>query len=211
MYTPSAFREPRVDVLLEAISQYPLATLVTSGAEGIRASHVPLMHVQTGGSGVLRGHIARANPHWRESQAGDDALAIFTGPQHYISPGWYHSKREHGKVVPTWNYITVHVRGKLTFRTEPEWLWDMLEALTNKQEAAAATGWRVTDAPRDYIDGQLASIVGVELAIGTMEGKWKLSQNRSAEDRDGVIAGLEALDSDAARDMARMMRCQSGS
>lgn len=205
MYTPSAFREDRLDLLLETIAKYPLATLVTSGPSGISASHIPLLYVSVSGKGVLRGHFARANPHWKE-RPESEALAIFTGPQHYISPAWYPSRREHGKVVPTWNYISVHVRGKLTFHTGPEWLREMLEALTDAQETAAGTGWRVSDAPREFIDAQMSAIVGVELAMEHVEGKWKLSQNRPAADREAVIAALEAAGGDAARHMARVMR-----
>ena len=206
MYTPGAFREDRAEVLLETIARHPLATLVTAGAAGIQASLIPMVHAHGATGGVLQGHVARANPHWREAQAGSEGLAIFTGPQHYVSPAWYPSKRAHGKVVPTWNYITVHVRGKLTFHQDAEWLWNMVEALTEAQEARLGTGWRVTDAPRDYIDVQLAAIVGVELAIESLEGKWKLSQNRTTEDREGVMAALEALGTESARDMAAAMR-----
>jgi transcriptional regulator len=141
-----------------------------------------------------------------KTEANGKGLAVFTGPQHYISPKWYPSKRDHGKVVPTWNYIAVHVRGRLTFRTDAEWLWEMLEVLTNEQEGKLGTGWRITDAPRDFIDGQLAAIVGVELTVETIEGKWKLSQNRTAIDREGVIAGLESVGSELAREMAQVMR-----
>src|SRR5262249_14217906 len=131
MYTPRAFREERLDILREAIASHPLATLITAGEHGIQASHIPLVYVVVEGAEFLRGHVARANPHWREARPGDQALAIFTGSQHYISPAWYQSKREHGRVVPTWNYISVHVRGKLTFPTEADWLWKMLETLTD--------------------------------------------------------------------------------
>jgi transcriptional regulator len=206
MYTPSAFHEDRLDVLQEAIARYPLATLISTAGGDIQASHVPLIYVQSGDKAVLRGHVARANPHCRVQEATGGALAIFTGPQHYISPKWYPSKLDHGKVVPTWNYIVVHVQGRLTFRTDPEWLWQLLEALTDEQEKKLGTGWRVTDAPKEFIYGQLAAIVGVELTVETIQGKWKLSQNRTAADREGVIAGLESVGSESAREMARVMR-----
>ncbi len=203
---PSTFREDRLDVLQEAIAAYPLATLITTGSEGIEVSHVPLLYVQTGDTAVLRGHIARANPQWKETHADGQALAIFSGPQHYVSPAWYPSKREHGKVVPTWNYIAVHVRGSVTFKTDPEWLRQLVEDLTSSQEGKLGTGWRVTDAPKEFIDGQLAAIVGVELTVQAIEGKWKLSQNRNEADREGVIAGLEAVGSEPARVVAQVMR-----
>lgn len=199
MYCPAPFQEIRPEVLEAAIANYPLATLVTIGAQGIGASHLPLLHHSAGDApGVLRGHLARANPQWQEYLPESEALAIFNGPQHYITPGWYPSKQEHGRVVPTWNYVTVHVRGKLTFHTDPAWLLENVRALTDSQEAANQPPWRVSDAPEDYIGKMLGAIVGVELRIGGWEGKWKLSQNRPEADRQGVIGGLEA--------MARMMK-----
>jgi len=211
MYTPSAFREEHQEVLQEFIAKYPLATLLTTGTGGILASHVPLMCGESEGNTVLRGHVARANPHWREAQADASALAIFTGPQHYVSPAWYASKRDHGMVVPTWNYIAVHVRGRLSFKTDPAWLREMLENLTNEQERKLGTGWRVSDAPGEFIDGQLAAIVGVDLTVESIEGKWKLSQNRPEADREGVIAGLEAVGSEPALEVSREMRRQQKS
>jgi transcriptional regulator len=207
MYCPAAFRETRPEILRLTISKHPQAVLVTVGIQGIDASHIPLLHRPTsGGYGVLRGHLARANPQWKEYVPGSDALAIFSGPQHYVSPTWYPSKQEHGKVVPTWNYVTVHARGKLTFTTHPEWLLDIVRTLTEAQEISREPEWRVSDAPRDYIENQLGGIIGVELAITGLEGKWKLSQNRSTAEHDGVIAGLEELDSENAGAVAKIMK-----
>jgi transcriptional regulator len=207
VYNPAVFRETRPEVLAAAIAKHPLATLISVGSEGIDATHLPLLYLQAdAGAAVLRGHFARANPHWTHYAAGTEALAIFGGPEHYVTPGWYPSTREHGKVVPTWNYVTVHVRGKLTFFEDPEWLRANVSALTDAQERASEHPWRVSDAPADFIEKQLGAIVGVEMAISRMEGKWKLSQNRIPADHDGVVQGLEKLDSDAAREMSRIMK-----
>ncbi len=186
MYNPAAFRETDPEVLRAAIREYPLATLVTQGAEGLEATHLPMLL----NGDVLRGHIARANPHWQKYEAGAEALAIFTGPQHYISPNWYASKRAHGRVVPTWNYVAIHARGPLTFHHDPEWLRELVTALTAEHERTQERPWRVSDAPAEFIDAQLRAIVGVEMAVTSLEGKWKLSQNRPAADVDGVTEGL---------------------
>lgn len=186
MYNPAAFRETRPEALADAIAAYPLGTLVTTGARGLDATHLPLLFRD----GVLRGHIARANPQGREYAAGSEALAIFTGPQHYVTPNWYPSKREHGRVVPTWNYVAIHARGPLTFHDDREWLRAFVTELTDTQERGTAAPWRVSDAPVEYIEAQLEAIVGVEMAVTSMEGKWKLSQNRLDADIDGVIEGL---------------------
>jgi transcriptional regulator len=188
MYNPMAFREADPAVLGEAMAAYPLATLVTTGTRGMDATHLPMLHRD----GVLRGHIARANPQWQDYTAGTEALAIFTGPQHYITPNWYASKREHGRVVPTWNYVAVHARGTLTFHHDPEWLRSFVTTLTDEHERTSAEPWRVADAPEEYIEGQLRAIVGVEMTITSLEGKWKLSQNRPEADIDGVAEGLGA-------------------
>lgn len=186
MYNPASFRETDPEKLREAIREYPFATLVTIGAQGLEATHLPMMCA----GNMLRGHIAKANPQWQEYEAGTEALAIFTGPQHYISPNWYASKLEHGRVVPTWNYVAIHARGKLTFHHDPEWLRGLVTDLTGEHERTQEKPWRVSDAPAEFIDAQLRAIVGVEMTVTSMEGKWKLSQNRPAADVDGVIEGL---------------------
>ncbi|HEY7334349.1 MAG TPA: FMN-binding negative transcriptional regulator [Bryobacteraceae bacterium] len=207
MYTPAAFVETRAELIEAAIAAYPLATLVTLGSQGLEASHVPLLYCRAeGGLGVLRGHLAKANPQWRNYSPGAEALAIFTGPQHYVTPAWYASTKEHGKVVPTWNYVAVHARGTLTIAHDPEWLLENVRALTDRREQGSESPWKVTDAPSGYIESQLAAIVGIELTITKLEGKWKVSQNRPLRDRQGVIAGLENLDSPDAREMASLVK-----
>ena len=207
MYNPSAFRETRPEILEAALAAHPLAALVTMGSQGLDASHIPLIyHPTEGGMGVLRGHMARANPQWRQYTQETEALAIFSGPQHYVTPAWYPTKKENGKVVPTWNYLVVHARGLLSFQDEPAWLLENVQSLTDAHERSRDAPWRVTDAPPDYIDNMLRAIVGVELKIASLEGKWKVSQNRSLPDRQGVIAGLQSLKSTDADEMAALVR-----
>jgi len=211
VYNPAHFQESRPDVLAGALAAHPLAALITSGPAGLQASHIPLLFTLADSTpGTLRGHMARANPHWRDAVPPCQALAIFSGPQHYISPNWYPSKHEDGpeggKVVPTWNYIVVHAHGTLTIHDDPHWLLANVSALTDQHEAASPTPWRVSDAPPTYIENLLKAIVGVELTITRWEGKWKLSQNRSAPDRAGVAAGLDALADPAAGKLAKFVK-----
>ena len=192
MYTPPAFRQNDLVLLHQQINACPLATLVTQGANGLQASHLPLLLAADEGEfGTLYGHFARANPHWRELLQGE-TLAIFQGPQAYISPAWYPSKAEHGKAVPTWNYIAVHARGQAQLIEDPEGLLQLVSRLSAQHEAGREQPWAVSEAPTDYIDTMLRAIVGFALPIQRLEGQWKLSQNRTAADRDGVHKGLSA-------------------
>jgi transcriptional regulator len=205
MYTPALFAEERIDVLHSFIRQHPQAVIVTCGAQGLEATHVPVvLHADEGSKGVLRCHFARANPQWKCVETSPSILAIFQGPEHYISPSWYPSKQEHGKVVPTWNYVAVHVRGQARLFENRE-LMEHLHALTNQNEQPFEERWSVDDAPKDYIEGMSRAIVGIEIAIDVIEGKCKLSQNRSQADREGVIAGLRAIGSPEAIKMAELV------
>src|SRR4051794_7375679 len=191
MYMPSAFAETRVPVMHDAIRRTGLATLVTMGASELTATHLPLLlDPEEGPFGTLYGHISRANPQGRDLAPGVMALAIFLGPDAYVSPSWYQTKRQTGKVVPTWNYITVHAYGPLEVFDDPTRLQRVVERLTDRQEGGRETPWRVSDAPESFIRAQLKGILGLRLPIARLEGKWKLSQNRSAEDRQGVVVGL---------------------
>ncbi len=188
------------------MAEYPLAVVVGATAKGIEANHIPLMFVPGDGTpGTLKGHIARANSLWRDLEAGAEVLAIFQGASHYISPSWYPSKREHGKVVPTWNYTVVHARGHIVWKQDAGWLRAFLETLTDRHERHSETPWHVSDAPADYIDQMLKAIVGFEIAIESLTGKWKLSQNRAADDRAGVVSSLSASNDPASRDMAALV------
>ncbi len=191
MYVPSQFKEERVPVLHEAIERIGFGTLVTLGADGMTASHVP-MHIaaEPAPFGTLSGHLARANPQWRSARPEVEALAIFTGPYSYITPAWYPTKHKTGKVVPTWNYVAIHAYGRLRFIDDPGRARANVTALTNRHESGSAVPWQVTDAPADFIEAMLKAIVAFELTITRLEGKWKMSQNRPAEDRAGVVAGL---------------------
>lgn len=178
----------------ELMASHPLAALVTMTASGLFASHVPMVFEEDGSElGVLRCHISRANMQWRDLAPSVDALAIFSGPAHYISPAWYPGKEEDGREVPTWNYAVVHAYGPLQAIEDGPWLLRHLERLTNIHEAGSPVPWRVSDAPEDFIAALLKGIVGLELRIRRLEGKWKVSQNRTMEERAGVIAGLTRL------------------
>jgi transcriptional regulator len=191
MYVPSSFKEERVPVLHDAIRQSPLATLVTTGVDGMEASHVPmLLDAEPAPFGTLHGHIARSNPQWQRAAAGGQALVIFLGPDAYISPSWYPTKQTTGRVVPTWNYVAIHAYGSVRFFDDADRLLGLVTRLTQTHEGRRAEPWAVTDAPESYIRGQLNSIVGFEIPIARLEGKWKMSQNRPAPDRVGVVEGL---------------------
>lgn len=207
MYIPHQFDEARLPVLHDAIRRTRLATLITMTTRGLTATHLPLLlDADRGPNGTLVGHVARANSQWRESLPDADALAIFLGPESYISPSWYASKRETGKVVPTWNYIAVHAYGRAEFFDDVERLRAIVTRLTDAHEAASAEPWHVTDAPARYIDLELKAIVGVEVPIQRLDGKWKLNQNRSEADRKGVVEALVARDQGTDADVARAMR-----
>ena len=195
MYTPPLFREDRGEVLHALMGQHSLATLVTSADDGLVANHLPLLlHPNEGAHGVLRGHLARANPQWRSLRTEVHALAIFQGPSAYVTPSWYGTKQETGKVVPTYNYVVVHAHGPLRVVEDSDQLEGHVRALTEFHEARLGSGWSVDDAPHEFIREQLKNIVGIELTIVKLEGKWKVSQNRLPADRAGVAAGLRALD-----------------
>jgi len=207
MYVPAHFEETRGEVLAKLMRAHPLATLVTVSADGLAADHIPMAYDPLPAPfGTLRGHVARANPVWRESSGANQALAIFQGPHAYISPTWYPSKREAGKAVPTWNYAVVHARGPLTFFDERQRLYALVEMLTNRHEANQSHPWKVSDAPGDYIEQMLKAIVGIEMPLVQLVGKWKLSQNRSHPDRAGVINGLAAESGANALAMADLIK-----
>ncbi len=193
MYIPRAYKEDRVPVLHKFMEDQPFASLVTMGVSGLFASHIPMVLEQNGAMGCLKGHISRANTQWREYTPSVEALAIFAGPHHYITPSWYPEKQETGKVVPTWNYAVVHAYGHLKAIEDSEWLMAHLTDLTRIHEADSPVPWKVGDAPADYVASLVKGIVGLEMVIERLEGKWKVSQNRSEEDRSGVARGLAEL------------------
>jgi transcriptional regulator len=191
MYQPAHFREDRTEVQHDLIRRHPLGLIVTAGPGGLIANSIPFL-VDAGASelGTLRGHLARANPQWHELAAVDECLVVFQGPQEYISPSWYLTKRETGKVVPTWNYVTVHAWGQPVVIEDPVWLRRQINDLTRSQERVRPAPWNVADAPKNFVTAQVRGIVGVQIAIARIEGKWKVSQNRPEADQVGIVSGL---------------------
>jgi len=206
MYQPAHFKETRTSMLHELIVAHPLATLVAAINGGLSANHLPLLlDPARGEHGTLIGHIARANDLWRELPENGELLAIFQGADHYISPGWYPSKSEDGRVVPTWNYAVVHARGRVRWKRDPQWLLGLVTLMTQRFEVSQPTPWQVSDAPADYVEKLLDAIVGFEIPISELSGKWKVSQNKSAADRAGIGAGLNALSSAESLAMAALV------
>ena len=224
MYTPAHFAEHRMAVLQSLMRAYPLATLVTLTAGGLVANHIPLRFTparqdsqapdapgaRDGAAGaalagVLTGHVARANPIWQEFDPATDVLAIFQGPQAYVSPSWYPTKHEHGRVVPTWNYAVVQAHGKLMVRDDAAWAHALVEELTREHESARPAPWAVGDAPDEYIAQLTRAIVGIEIPITRLAGKWKTSGNQPAANRAGAARGLAASASETDRRMAELI------
>ncbi|WAR46082.1 FMN-binding negative transcriptional regulator [Methylomonas rapida] len=192
MYIPKHFEEPRIDVMQTLIRDYPLATLVASSASGLNANHIPLHWVEEGGSpyGSLRGHIARSNPLWTDSDPQTEVLAVFQAENAYISPSWYATKHQAGKVVPTWNYVVVHAYGTLRLIDDPIWIRQQLESMTQEFEAGLPEPWSVADAPADFTERLITQIIGIEISVSRLQGKWKVSQNQPPENQNSVIEAL---------------------
>jgi transcriptional regulator len=209
MYMPAQFHETRTPVLHDLIRAHPFGVLITLDATGLVANHLPMeIDPAAGELGTLRCHVARANPVWKTHRPDAEAMAVFQGPQCYITPSYYATKAATGKVVPTWNYATVHAHGPLRVIEDAAWLRPLVERLTDRHEAARPAGetpWHVSDAPEAFIDTMLKAIVGIELPIARLEGKWKVSQNRPVEDRAGVVTGLGTGDA-MQRAMAELVR-----
>ena len=206
MYQPPLFREDRIEVMHDLMRAHPLAMVVSYGESGIAANHLPLvLSADDSPRGTLRGHVAKPNPFWTDYDPAVEVLAVFQGPQHYISPGWYPSKKEHGKVVPTWNYAVVHAYGPMRVFDDTDWVIEHLRALTAQQEGGRDQPWAVTDAPSDFVARQLKGIVGFEIPISRIEGKWKMSQNRAQDDRQGVVKGLHDEGTSPARQVADLI------
>jgi len=207
MYIPKFNEETRTPVLHQLMHKRPLASLITFGRSGLFASHLPMIlevrEVDT--LGMLKCHVSRANAQWKDFDSEVEALAIFSGAKHYISPNWYAEKQATGKVVPTWNYAVVHAYGYLKVMEDTEWLRAHVESLTKIHESGMSQPWAVSDAPVEYVAAMLRGIVGFEMQITRLEGKWKVSQNRSESDRRGVVDGLDALDTPEAQEMARLV------
>jgi transcriptional regulator len=200
MYTPASFRESRIDVLQDLMRAYPFATVVTNGASGFVANHMPF---EVAGDALLHGHVACGNE--LAGMDGAEVLLVFKGPDGYISPNWYPSKHETGREVPTWNYAVVHAHGRLQVIDDAAWKRGLLDALTDHHEAMQPAPWRVADAPADHIEKMLNAIVGIAVTIERIEGKFKLSQNHPARNRNGVVDGLRQRDADGDAELAQLM------
>lgn len=207
MYIPAHFKEERIEVLHGLIAAHPLGTLVTLDGDGLNANHIPFeIDPAAGDLGTLRAHVARGNPVWRDLREDVQPLAVFQGPQAYISPSWYASKKETGRVVPTYNYAVVHAHGPLRVIDDPGWLRALLEGMTWRHEEKVGRHWRMEDAPADYIEKILTAVVGIEIPIVRIEGKWKTSQNQPQDNRAGVAAGLREAGTDERLAMAGLVQ-----
>ncbi len=207
MCEPPLHRQDDLSAQHDLIRRHPLGLLVSHGPQGLVANAIPFL-VDAGAStlGTLRAHVARANGQWRELQAAGEALVVFHDVDHYVSPSWYATKRETGKVVPTWNYVMVQARGAVRVIEDEAWLRRQIAALTLSQEAGRSAPWAVSDAPEDFLAAMVGQIVGLEIEVADIRGKWKASQNRNAADRAGVVDGLSAAGGDAAAAMAAIVR-----
>ncbi|MEQ8481966.1 MAG: FMN-binding negative transcriptional regulator [Hoeflea sp.] len=207
MYLPAQFAETDENVMRALIAAHPLGLLISASEADVQASPLPFLVSVDSGVTRLRAHLARANPQWRHIGDGASVLVVFQGVDTYITPSWYQSKSEHGKVVPTWNYAMVQARGTATIMPDPGWLTSQIEDLTERHEAVRPDPWKVGDAPERFIETQLRGIVGIEIEVSAMAGKWKVSQNRSEGDRRGVHAGLSE---DGETQMAELVRRHGG-
>lgn len=206
MYCPSYFQEDRPAELISLIELFPLATIVCNGPAGLVADHIPLMYKgDPNSSGRLVGHVARSNPLWQHPE-DQELLVVFQGPSTYISPNWYATKPEAGKVVPTWNYAVVHAHCSLKAIHDPAQVLKIITALTDQHEASQIHPWRVADAPSDFTDTLVSKIVGIELRIQRLQGKWKVSQNQPVQNQQSVMQGLLAEGSDAQTQMALLVQ-----
>jgi len=211
MFVPDHFRVEDLAQMHALMRGRPFAALVSAGASGLYASHMPTVLKDEGAYGTIECHLSRANPHWRDLAEGGEALMIFTGPEGYITPNWYPSKAEHGKVVPTWNYAVVHAYGRPAVKDDRDWLRRHVGELTTQQERSEALPWKLTDAPDSYIDAMTRGIVGFHFEITRLQGKWKMSQNRQTPDWEGVVRGLNARASGDDLEIAEAVAQQNAS
>jgi transcriptional regulator len=190
MFIPGMFKQDNIDDLLQLIEQYPFATLITHSETGIDATHLPMFVVKNANKYYLKAHIAKANPLWKSVKNGGVVLVTFHGPNCYISPNHYPTKKQTGKAVPTWNYVVVQVKGTISFIHDPDWIYNAIETLTNIHESGQSQPWSITDAPEPYIQKMIPAIVGIEITVTSIIGQWKLSQNQPQVNQSGVVEGL---------------------
>ncbi len=207
MFKPPLFMEDRVGVMHDLIDAYSFGILIAHEDSELSVNHLPfVLHRELGDKGMLRAHMAKGNPLWKAFDEGSNVVVIFQGPHHYISPGWYASKAEHGKVVPTWNYATVHAKGALKLIDDPDWLIEQIGSLSDIHEAGRDDPWKITDAPDKYIRGQMKGIIGVEIEFAELTGKWKMSQNKNDADKAGILNGLTNDGDENAIEMVDVMK-----
>lgn len=212
MYTPNHFSETNLETMFQLIKTYPLGALITIEVDGINANHIPFEIIapnEDAPFGTLRCHVARANPVWKNLNPQHEALVIFQGPQAYITPAWYEEKKRSGKVVPTYNFVVVHAHGKIRVMDDSRWLQHHLESMVDQHEGKQATPWKMSDAPDDYIQKMMNAIVGIEIPLTKLHGKWKLSQNRPEQDRINIAEGLRLNQDQATLAMANMVDVKS--
>lgn len=211
MYVPEHFSAPSTEAMLQLVRQHPLGTLFTAGESGLDANHIPFeLAAEQGALGALHAHVARNNPVWTDVQNGDEVLVVFRGEEAYISPNWYPSKHEHHKQVPTWNYKVVHAHGRITIRDDERYVRGLVAKLTRAHEASEPKPWKMTDAPKEYLAAMMLAIVGIEIEITRLTGKFKLSQNKAPEDIQSAATvlierGREAL-GEAMRDSVHVKK-----
>ncbi len=206
MYIPKRFLQDDINKLKGMMANYSFATFITQNESVLEANHMPLILCESAEKDVLQGHIAKANPLWKNLKDKSEVLIIFNGPNSYISPNYYPTKQEHGKVVPTWNYVSVHVKGIVSFIHDDQWILTMLNNLTDQYEENQPVPWSVNDAPQVYIDKMLSAIVGLEIEIVSIAGKWKVSQDKTAENKKGVFEGLSQEAGSNAHNIARLVK-----
>lgn len=206
MHIPKQFQQNDMAQLEGLIRDYPFATLITCSSSGIDANHLPVLFTEVRGKKVLQSHIAKANPLWNKVDDNSEVLVIFNGPNCYISPNHYPTKKETGRAVPTWNYVVVHVNGVMSYRRDKDWLMSMMDRLTQQHESGQDTPWSMNDAPQNYIHKMLSAIVGVEIEITSMSAQWKLSQNQPEKNKLGVIAGLSSEREGQYRKIAQLVK-----
>lgn len=206
MHIPKLFKQEDKAELIKQMKETTFANLISNGTEGVEVNHLPLCVVEEEGKLFLFGHIAKANSLWKKTLDANEVVATFNGPHCYISPNHYPTKKVTGKAVPTWNYIVVHARGKISFIEDKEWILNSIEILTNEQEEGSHSPWKIEDAPRDYTQKLLTAIVGVKIEVTSLEGQWKLSQNQPIENSQGVISALSSSEDPYQREVAQRMK-----
>ena len=206
MHIPKKFKQNDPNHLKDIILKYPFATLITNSDSGLEANHIPIFLNQSKGKDILQGHIAKVNPLWKNLKDKSEVLVVFNGPNCYISPNYYPTKKETGKVVPTWNYVTVHVKGVMSYIHDEKWKLNMLNNLTNQHEVGQPNPWSISDAPEEYIQKMIPAIVGLEIKALSITGQWKVSQNQPEQNKQGVAAGLSQESESDSQKIAELVK-----